>query len=136
MSFVVLANFLVPFFPSLLNLGTKAAESAASKFGTDAWEKAKNLWVKLCPKVEAKPLAKGAVQELAQNPDDEDARETLTKQLQKILEADPTLAGEIECLLKDADDIIRKVISISQSAQGDKNIIIGQSEGTININQS
>lgn len=136
MSFVVLANFLAPFFPSLLNLGTKAAESAASKFGADAWEKAKNLWSKLCPQVEAKPLAQGAVQELAQNPDDEDARKALTKQLQKILEADPTLAREIECLLKDNADIIRKVISVSQSAQGDNNIMIGQSEGTINIKQS
>jgi hypothetical protein len=136
MGFAVIANFLAPFFPSLLNLGTKAAESAASQFGTDAWEKAKSLWGKLRPKVEAKPLAQGAVQELAQNPQDEDAREAFTKQLQKILEADPTLAAEIESLLQEDAEIIRKVVTVSQSAQGDKNIMIGQSEGTININQS
>ena len=135
MSFAVLASFLAPFLPSLLNLGTKAAESAAEKFGEDAWEKAKSLWGKLRPKVEAKPLAQGAAQELAQNPEDEDAREALTKQFQKILEADPALAAEISQLLEEDAETVRKVVNVTQSVKGNKNIVIGQSDGSVNINQ-
>jgi len=135
MNVAVLMSFLAPFLPSLLNLGTKAAESAAEKFGEDAWEKAKSLWTKLRPKVEAKPLAQGAAQELAQNPDDEDAREALTKQFQKILDADPALATEIRQLFEDSPETIRKVINVTQSVEGDKNITFGQSEGVVNIDQ-
>ncbi len=136
MNFAVLASFLAPFLPSLFSLGTKAAESAAEKFGEDAWEKAKSLWFKLRPKVEAKPLAQGAAQELAQNPEDEDAREALTKQLQKILEADPALAAEITRLLEDSSETVHKVVNVTQSVKGDRNITFGQSDGTVNINQS
>ncbi|MEP0914189.1 hypothetical protein NDI45_25100 [Leptolyngbya sp. GB1-A1] len=136
MNFAVLVSFLAPFLPSLFNLGTKAAESVAEKFGEDAWEKAKSLWSKLRPKVEAKPLAQGAAQELAQNPNDEDAREALTKQLQKILEADPALAAEIARLLEDSSETVHKVVNVTQSVKGDRNITFGQSDGTVNINQS
>lgn len=135
MNVAILMSFLAPFLPALLNLGTKAAESAAEKFGEDAWEKAKTLWSKLRPKVEAKPLAQGAAEELAQNPEDEDAQAVLTKQVQKMLETDPALATEIQQLLEDSPAIIQKVVTVTQTVKGNKNITIGQAEGSITIHQ-
>ena len=52
-----LVVFLTPFLPYLLKAGEKAAEEAGKKFGGDAWDRAKGLWAKLRPKVEAKPAA-------------------------------------------------------------------------------
>jgi hypothetical protein len=44
---------------ALMKLGESGAIAVAEKFGADAWEKAKPLWGKLRPRVEAKPLAQG-----------------------------------------------------------------------------
>ena len=135
MDFLTLTTFLAPFLPALINLGSKAAESAAEKFGEDAWEKAKSIWSKLNPKLESKPMAQGAAQELAENPEDEDAREVLAKQLKKLLESDPTLMADISQLFNEKSETVQKVVTISQQWTGDRNIVIGQVDGTISIQQ-
>jgi len=87
--------FLTPFLPYLLKAGEKAAEEAGKKLGGDAWERAKTLWGKLRPKVEAKPAAQEAVADAAAAPQDEDAQATLRLQLKKLLAEDEELAREI-----------------------------------------
>jgi hypothetical protein len=67
-----LAVFLTPILPYLLKTGEKAAEEAGKKLGGDAWDRAKGLWAKLRPKVEAKPAAQEAVQDAAAAPNDND----------------------------------------------------------------
>jgi hypothetical protein len=47
MDIVALTTLLIPCSPFLIKLGEKAAESASSKIGTDAWETAKKIWDKL-----------------------------------------------------------------------------------------
>jgi hypothetical protein len=76
------------------------------------------------------------MKEMAENSDDADAREALTKQLQKLLEADPVLLAEVQKLMSKNAQTVSKVISISQTVTGDRNIVIGQSDGSINIHQS
>ncbi|NMG22685.1 hypothetical protein [Brasilonema bromeliae] len=100
---IVLTKILSPFLPYLLKLGDKAAEEAAKKLGADSWEKAKVIWVKLHPKVEAKPSAQEAVQDVAQAPEDEDALAALRQQLKKLLKEDPTLESELTRLLTEAE---------------------------------
>ncbi|WP_414588902.1 hypothetical protein [Scytonema sp. PCC 10023] len=100
---IVLTKLISPFLPYLLKLGDKAAEEAAKKLGVDSWEKAKAIWVKLHPKVEAKPSAQEAVQDVAQAPEDEDALAALRLQLKKLLKEDPTLESEVSRLLAEAE---------------------------------
>ncbi|WP_017714974.1 hypothetical protein [Kamptonema formosum] len=120
---VSLTAFLTPFLPFLLKGGKTVAEEATKKLGeglgASAWEKAKALWGKLWPKVEAKPMAKGAAEELANSPDDEDAKETLQKQLKKLLDEDKTLADEIARLMREDSETISKAVStFSQTVSG------------------
>ena len=110
-----LTRLLSPFLPSLLKVGEKAAESAANKFGTEAWEQAEAVWGKLSSKVAAKPAAQEAVQDVAQTPEDPDAQAALRQQLKKLLNDDQSFAAELEHLLESASPNSTSV-TISQSA--------------------
>lgn len=79
--------------------GESAIESIGEKLGAGLFEQGKALLVKLRPKVEAKPGASEAASELAEKPDDADARTELVLHLKKILAADPDLAAEVEALV-------------------------------------
>jgi translation elongation factor EF-G len=96
---IALTQLLSPFLPYLVKLGDKAAEEAAKKVGGDSWEKAKAIWSKLHPKVEAKPAAQEAVADVASTPENEDALGALRQQLKKLIAEDPTLESEIAQLL-------------------------------------
>lgn len=87
--------FLAPFLPYLLKVGEKAAEEAGKKLGGDAWERAKGLWGKFRPKVEARPAAREAMADVAAEPQNEDAQAALRLQLRKLLAEDEELAAEI-----------------------------------------
>ena len=112
--------FLTPLLPYLLKASEKATEEAGKKLGSEAWEQAKALWGKLCPKVKAKPAAQEAIADVAANPQDEDALAALRLQLKKILGEDPALAAEVACLLEEA-----KAVGATVSVSGDRSIAIG-----------
>ena len=95
MDIASLVKFLAPYLPFLLNVGNKAVEGASQKVGEDVWNKAKAIWAKLHPKVEANEAAKESATDVAQKPEDEDLQASLRVQLKKILEADTALAEEI-----------------------------------------
>jgi hypothetical protein len=40
-------RFLAPFVPFLVRAGEDAAQEAARRFGSDAWERAKQLWLRI-----------------------------------------------------------------------------------------
>ncbi|MGK7877315.1 MAG: hypothetical protein AB4426_29665 [Xenococcaceae cyanobacterium] len=126
---MAIVNLLAPAAPFLMKLGEKAAESAAEKLGEDIWEKAKKLWAKLRPKVEAKPLAQGAVQELSENPDDQEARELLAKQLAKFLTDDKALAEAITEIMQEGSPqsgSLTGAVDTSISVSGNHNLTVGQ----------
>lgn len=90
-----LTAFLVPFLPFLLKAGEGAAEQASEQFGAETWSQANAIWSKLQPHVEAKAAAQEAVQDVAQNPEEDDLKIVLRVQLRKLLEQDPDLATAI-----------------------------------------
>ena len=103
MDFMLLAEtlriFLAPTLPYLLTAAGKASEEAGKKVGGAAVDKAKEVWGKLRPAVEAKPAALEAARDAARAADDTDAQTVWKVQLKKILEGDPALARQLECLL-------------------------------------
>jgi hypothetical protein len=130
---VTLTAFLTPFLPFLLKLGNiaaeKAAETAAGKFGEDAWTKAKAVWEKLHPKIEAKAAAKEAATNLATTPEDEELQTALRVQLKKLLESDAALAEAIAQIFQaDAPDGTPGT-QIVQNVTGNQNQVIGQVSG-------
>lgn len=129
MEIAVLTAFLAPFLPFLLKLGTKASETVAAKFGEEAWNKAKEIWTQLSPKVEAKEAAKEAATDVADNPEDEDLQAALRVQLKKIIEPDPELAAAIEKIFNEKAADGTPGIQIVQNVTGDQNQVQGQLSG-------
>jgi CHAT domain len=122
-----LTTFLAPFLPYLLQLGNKAAETAAGKFGEDAWSKAKVVWNKLQPKVEAKAAAQEAVADVAESPEDEDYQAALRVQLKKLLENDAILTAALAQIMQRGASAPQT--QITQNVKGDRNQVVGQVVG-------
>ncbi|HEY2294060.1 MAG TPA: hypothetical protein VGM86_25440 [Thermoanaerobaculia bacterium] len=97
-----LVTTLAPALPFLIASGTEAVKAAGKKVGEESVELAHKLWSKLRKPVEESPRALGVAAEVAEAPDDGDARAGLRRQLVKILEADPDLAAEMAKLLESA----------------------------------
>jgi hypothetical protein len=93
---------LAPALPYLSKLGEKGAEAVGEKLGEGVWEKAKEIWQKLRPKIEAHPAAAAAAQEIVKAPEDPDAHAALRLHLKNILADDAQLASELERLIEAA----------------------------------
>ena len=132
MEISILMQVLAPVLPFLLKLGDKAAEKAAEKVGEDSWGKAKAIWSKLKPKVEAKAAAQEAIADVAKNPDDADLQAAMRVQLKKILESDAELATAIAEILKDTTGGSSGT-QIQQSVTGQGNQTIGQVQGQAKV---
>ncbi len=116
------ALFLTPFLPYLLKAGEKAAEEAGTKLGSEAWERAKGLWSRLRPQLEAKPTAQEAVIDAAAAPHDEDAQAALRLQLKKLLTENEELAHEIERQLAAAQAARVTIIASGERSVAAQNI--------------
>jgi hypothetical protein len=128
MDIAFLVKFLAPCLPFLINIGNKAVEGASQKVGEDVWSKAKAIWAKLHPQVEAKEAALEAATDVASNPEDEDLQIALRVQLKKILEKDTALAEEIAKILSFAAPESGGT-HINQTVTGRDNQTIGKMEG-------
>ena len=115
-----LTTGLIPLLPYLIKAGEKAAEETGKTVATQTLEWGKSLWAKLKPKVDAKPAALEAAEDVAQSPDDQDAQASFRKQLRKLLEADPALAEEVQRWLEQG-----KAAGVIVSASGDRSLAIG-----------
>ena len=93
---------LAPVLPHLITGGTEAVKSVGKKVGEETFELGRRLWAKLGKPVEESPRALGAAEEMAEAPEDNDARAGLRRQFVKILAADPDLAAEVAKLLDSA----------------------------------
>lgn len=109
---------LVPLLPYLLKAGEKAAEETGKTVANQSLEWGKSLWSKLKSKVEAKPAALEAAQDVAHAPEDEDLHAALRVQLKKLLTEDQSLAEEASRWLEQG-----KAAGIT--ASGDRSIAIG-----------
>src|SRR6185369_2133916 len=111
---------LVPLLPYLLKAGEKAAEETGKTVAGQGWEWAKSLWTKLKPKVEAKPAALEAAQDVAESPEDEDAQVAFRRQLRKLLTEDQSLAEEVSRWLDQS-----KAAGNTVTASGERSVAIG-----------
>jgi hypothetical protein len=98
MEIAAVTAFLAPFLPALLRGSQELVEEAVKGMGHKAWEFATRLWQKLAPRLEAKPGAAEAADDVAHRPDDARARGALELQLEKMLSEDPGFARELEQL--------------------------------------
>jgi hypothetical protein len=131
MDIAVLATFLAPFLPFLVKLGNKAAEAAAGKFGEDGWNKAKAVWEKLHPKVEAKEEAKLAVQQVVAKPESEARIAVLREELETLLKENPDLEAALAQIMESDSPASSSVTNIDLQGQntqsaGDNAKQIGQ----------
>jgi hypothetical protein len=115
-----LTTALVPLLPYLLKAGEKAAEETGKAVANQSLEWGKSLWSKLKPKVEAKPEALEAAQDIAQSPDDQDAQAAFRRQLKKLLTEDQSLAEEVSRWLEQG-----KAAGITVTASGERSVAIG-----------
>jgi hypothetical protein len=125
----VLTTFLAPALPALTSGGGELVKEAGKKLGKDGPGMLKALWAKLRPKVEEKPAAAEAVQDVAKAPDDTAAKGALQMQLRKILEADSSLATEIAKILETAGpktSFDAEVYGSGAVAQGQGNVVAGK----------
>ena len=103
------ASVLAPALPYLMGAasgaGQKVAEMAKDKLGEEAWNKATRIWDKIRPEVEKNPDAGKALKKVADNPDNQLARDALPSSLQELLEGmPPQTVNEI-----------RSIVSVSKS---------------------
>jgi transketolase len=129
MDIAVLTTFLAPFLPYLMKLGGKAAEGAAGKLGEDAWNKAKAVWSKLSPKVEASSEVKVAAEQVAAKPDSQARQSVLQEELEALLQQNPELAEAIARIMREDAADGTPGIEIVQKVTGEKNQTIGQMYG-------
>jgi hypothetical protein len=111
---------LVPLLPYLLKAGEKAAEETGKAVAGQSWEWVQSLWAKLKPKVDAKPIALEAAQDVAQMPNNADAQGALRLQLYKLLTEDQSLAEEVSRWLEQG-----KAAGITVTASGERSVAIG-----------
>ena len=116
-----LTTALVPLLPYLLKAGEKAAEETGKTVASETLERAKALWSKLNPKMEAKPAVLEAAEDAAQAPEDEDAQACLRVQLKKLLTEDESLTQEVSRWLEHG-----KAAGINVTVSGDRNVTISR----------
>ncbi len=97
----IIAGLLAPFLGSLLKIGTQAGAQAAEAIGSEAGQLATRVWERLGGKVENKPAAKEAAEDVAAQPDDQDAQAALRVQIRKILEEDAELQQALAAILEE-----------------------------------
>ena len=133
MDITSLTTFLIPFLPFLLKLSQDTTEattkSAASKFGEAAWQKAQAIWMVLSPKVSAKEIAKEAVTDVANNPEDEDYQAVLRVQLKKLLVNDAALAYQLTQILQADFSLSTPTPEITQTITDSQNQTVSQISG-------
>jgi len=129
MDIVTLTALLAPHLPTLMKLGGKAAESAASKIGADTWEAAKKIWDKLSSKLEEKGDAKIAAEQLAAKPESDARKAVFQEELETLLKENPDLEKAIAKILADTPSEVIAGVQITQNVTGNKNLTIGQMTG-------
>jgi hypothetical protein len=98
-----LVTLLAPVLPALIGAGKAIAQDAANAVGAEAADLARRVWERLQGKLEERPTAKSAANDVAADPNDETARETLELQLKKLLKEDPQLRGDLEALVAEGE---------------------------------
>ena len=127
-------TYLIPALPYLVKIGEGAATESGKKLLGGAWDSTKALWDRVWKKVETKPAALEAAQDLATNPNDTDLQAALRSQLKKLLSEDQSFATEVEQLFNKAKEVSGSQVSATHGgiAFGDNaqnNVVVGTVHG-------
>jgi hypothetical protein len=109
-----LISVLTPAIPFLIGVAGKVGEGSAQAIGAEIWNQVK---AKLGNKLAGHDLAKPAIEQLRQEPDNKNLNVIVQMALKDLLEKDRGLAAELDALLK--------------SVPGNGNICIEQQIGTM-----
>lgn len=91
---------LAPIMPDLQRVEGKASEEVSESLRSDSLKSVQELWQRLQPRLEGRPLAMGAVADLVSEPDNPDVQAAFRVQLKKILTDDATFAAELAQVLE------------------------------------
>jgi hypothetical protein len=95
-----IAAVMGPALPGLLSKGgDEIAKSVAGALGKDLWEEAKHLWTRILPVAQHSPGLMEAVEEVAQDPNDQVNIAVLQKELRKALQANMELASDMQQMM-------------------------------------
>jgi len=128
MDVMAIITFLSPFLPFLIKFGEKSAETAGSKFGEDAWNKAKKVWDKLHPAVAAKEDAKVAVEQVAAKPESKARKAVFQEELETLLKENPDLLEAIAQIWQEKPEATSRT-QINQNVRDTKGQVMGIMEG-------
>lgn len=108
-----IVDSVAPVIPFLKETGERViAAEAIKRVGTAGWALAQNLWARIYPQIAELPDAQGVLEDLAQDPDDEDTRGALRRQLKKLLAEDSLLATELATLIGEAQKSGDSIIAL------------------------
>jgi hypothetical protein len=121
-------DLLAPMLPYLLPAAAGAGKAALKRTGEKisevTWKKAEALWDKLRPKIENRPAALEAAQDLANTPDDSDAQGAFSLQLKKLFADDADLAETVAQFFVDSSTHITASGERSVAANNVTNSVI------------
>ena len=114
-----LVTLLAPMLPILLGAGKAIGQEAANAVGGEAADLARRVWERLRDSLGERPTAESAAGDVAADPKDDVARQTLELQLRKILQDDPKLREDLRALLEEGE---RRGIVADVVYQGDVSV--------------
>lgn len=120
-----ITEILAPALPYLVKGGEKTLETLGGKLGEKGWQLAKTVWERVRGKIETKPAAKEAVQDLAKTPEDPDTQAAFRQQLKKLLTEDEVLAGDLGRLVEEA-----KASGVTIMALGERSVAAQEITGS------
>ena len=98
-----LVTLLAPVLPALIGAGQRLGQDAANAVGAEAASLARRVWDRLQGTLADRPTAKSAAGDVAADPNDETARETLQLQLKRLLQDDPKLRDDLAALVAEGE---------------------------------
>lgn len=118
-----IVDSVAPAVPFLVETGERViAAEAIKRVGAAGWALAQNLWARIYPQIARLPEAQGVLQDLAQDPDDEDTRGALRQQLKKLLAEDSSLVTELATLIGDAQRSGDSIIALGDRSVAAKTV--------------
>ncbi len=103
----------------------KVGEKVAEKMGESLPTHAEKLWTTLTGKLDTRPAAKVAVEDLAENPADADNQAAFRKELKKALAEDPQFLAVMAELLEKAQKESQSIKNSAVAGQGGIAVNVG-----------
>ena len=123
MNITALTALLTPCLPWLL----KVTEGVCGAIGEDAWNKAKQIWEKLSPKLEAKEDARIAAEQVAAKPESQARQAVFQEELEALLKENPDLAAAIAQIMEEDTSEAAGIQIRAEAVEGQ---VIGQMIGS------